>query len=191
MYLLELCSIQARKTTSRGKNQNLAKILFGLLESIPSERLWLCVNRIAIIKPSYSHKEGTTVCCGGSSTMWKITAHLSTVSLADEWQRQEKLVLSQLCDALWIRSVSAGHTKKLRNERTAMLRNEGFRWWNGAGVNHHYHPEIWCRASGPPSCYSNTFFMSHPIFHVAETPGKRFGEQQQCWSRRFVTRHSW
>lgn len=80
---------------------------------------------IAIIKPSFGHQEDVIVCCGSSLTVWEITARLSTVSLADEWQRQEKLILSHLCDALQIRSVSAGHTKKLRNEKTVVEWNEG------------------------------------------------------------------
>lgn len=45
--------------------------------------------------------------------------------MADEWQRQEKLILSNLGDALQIRSVSTGHTKKLRNEGIVVERNEG------------------------------------------------------------------
>lgn len=129
-------------------------------------RLWLCVNWIAIIKPSYSHQEEVRVCCGGSSTMWKITAHLSTISLADEWQRQEKLLLSHLCDALWIRSVSAGHTKKLKNERTAAWRIEGFRWWKLSPGN--MWMSLWA-----PIIYSNTFSASYSIFHYAN-PQKRF-----------------
>lgn len=45
--------------------------------------------------------------------------------MADEWQRQEKLILSNLGDALQIRSVSAGHTKKLRNEGIVVEQKEG------------------------------------------------------------------
>lgn len=139
-------------------------------------RLWLCVNWIAIIKPSYSHQEDVRVCCGGSSTMWKITAHLSTISLADEWQRQEKLLLSHLCDALWIRSVSAGHTKKLKNEGTAAWRIEEFRWWKGTAIpNLPLSPGNMWLSLWTPVIYSNTFSTSYSIFHYAN-PQKCFQE---------------
>lgn len=138
-------------------------------------------NRIAIIKPSSSHAENTAVCCGGSSTMWKITAHLPTVSLADEWQRQEKLILSQLCDALNQECI-CGSYEEAEEWRVQVV------GWDSAGVDHYYHPEICWGASGPPIMYSNTCFMGHPISSVAEIPGDALGEQSSstvgvCWAQ--------
>lgn len=88
-------------------------------------RMGLCERTLPLSSPSYGHQEDGIVCRGSSLTVWEITARLSTVSLADEWQRQEKLILSNLCDALQIRSVSAGHAKKLRNEGIVVEQNEG------------------------------------------------------------------
>lgn len=74
--------------------------------------------------------------------MWKIRAHLPTVSLADEWQRQEKLLRSQqecIC--------RSGKAKKLRNEdgheewRLQVLEWDRSAWGGAAGI-HYYHPEV-------------------------------------------------
>lgn len=59
-----------------------------------------CVSKDnSFIKPSYVHQEDVIVCRSSSLTERQITEHLSTVRLADEWQRQEKLVPSNLSDA--------------------------------------------------------------------------------------------
>lgn len=64
--------------------------------------VYVCVSvqkDTATIKPR-AHQEDVVVCCSSSPTKHQITARLSTVSVADEWQRQEKLILSHLGDAL-------------------------------------------------------------------------------------------
>lgn len=77
-----------------------------------------CVQKDTdVIKPSEAHQEDVIVCCCSSSTKQQITTRLSTVSLADEWQRQEKLILSHPCDALKSEVYLGGHMKKLRNDR--------------------------------------------------------------------------
>lgn len=89
--------------------------------------VWMCVcaKNIAIIKP-YSHQEDVVVCCRSSSTVWEITARLSTVSWVAEAGKAHSF------PSVWrtaIRSVSTGHTKKLRNDSCVV--EWGFRWWMG------------------------------------------------------------
>lgn len=68
--------------------------------SIPVGQLCLCVSSHYHRPPTRSREEASTGRGGGSSTMREIRAHLPTVSLADEWQRQEERRGSQLGDAL-------------------------------------------------------------------------------------------
>lgn len=87
--------------------------------------MYVCAKNIDIIKP-YGHQEDVVVCCGSSSTVWEITACLSTVSWVAEAGKAHSF------PSLWrtaIRSVSAGHTKKLRNDSCVV--EWGFRWWTG------------------------------------------------------------